>query len=131
MALFGSWRFSSGASLAAAVLLCVAALFSWPAPEVQAIQTTADSYQIVHGVNGHPLNASYLAGPAEEAEAGAKAPVNADLLTALLLTFSFGASTGWLLVSGRERGAFCSSGGARRSSFVACEDPPSLGVFRL
>ncbi len=131
MTLFGSWRFSSGTSLAAAVLLCTVAYFSWIASDVPAIQTTAHSSQIEHRASGHALTASYPAGPAEEAEDGARGPVNAALLTALLLVFSFGVSAGWPLASGRGREAFRSSGVARRSSFVVGEDPPFLGVFRL
>jgi hypothetical protein len=131
MTLSWSWRYSSGASLAAAVLLCVAAYLSWIAYEVPAIQTTAHSSQIEQRADGHPLSASYLAGPAEEAEDDARAPVNADLLTALLLAFSFGMSVGWLLANGRGQETLHSSGVARRPSFVVGEDPPLLGVFRL
>jgi hypothetical protein len=131
MTLFGSWRFSVGASLAAAVLLCAAAFLSWTVSELPAIQTTADSPRIEHGANGHPLTGSYLATPAEEAGEGARDPVNADLLTALLLAFSFGMSVGWVLANGRGQEAFCSSGVARRSTFAVGEDLPFLGVFRL
>jgi hypothetical protein len=134
--LFGSWRFSSGASLvAASVVLCLGALVLWTAtgPEVSATPAMADSSQLDQGANGdqHPLNGSYLAVPAEEAEDSDKGPVNADLLTALLLAFSFGMTVGWLLANGRGQEAFCSSGVGPRLSLCPRQDPPSLGVFRL
>jgi hypothetical protein len=135
MTLVGSWRFSSGASLVAvATLLCLlGALLSSSAtgPEVPATFTIANSPQMEQGNNGYPLAGSYLAVPAEEAENGDKGPVNAGLLTALLLALFFGMAAGWPLANGRSRKAFCSSGVALRLSFAPHQDPPSLGVFRL
>jgi len=137
MRLFGSRRFVHCASLvAASVLLCLGALVLWTAtgPEVAASLTMADSSQLDQGANGdeHPLNWSYLAVPAEEAEGSDKGPLNAGLLTALLLAFSFGMTVGWLLAYEQGQGVFCSSGITRRTSFVtAREDTPFLGVFRL
>jgi hypothetical protein len=135
MTLFDSWRFSSGASLVAvAALLCLlGALLSSSAtgPEVAATLTMANSPHIEQGANGYPLAGSYLGVPAEEAENDDKGPVNAGLLTALLLALFFGMAAGWPLANGRAREALCSSGVALRPSFAPHQDPPSLGVFRL
>ena len=127
---------SGGASLVAAVVLCLGTFLSWNAigPEVLATLTTADWSQLDQGANGdeHPLNGSHLAVSGEEAEDRDKGPVNADLLTALLLTLSFGIPVGWLLANGWGQEAFRSSSITRRPSFMtACKDTPFLGVFRL
>jgi hypothetical protein len=87
-----------------------------------------------HGANGDelPLNGRYLALPGEEAQDSARGPVNADLLTALLLAFCFGAMIGWLLANDRGQEALRSSGITGRPSFVTTrKDRPFLGVFRL
>lgn len=86
------------------------------------------------GANGDelPLNGSYLALPGEEAQDSARGPVNAGLLTALLLAFCFGAMIGWLLANGWGQEAFHSSGITGRLSFVTTrKHRPFLGVFRL
>jgi hypothetical protein len=86
------------------------------------------------GANGDelPLNGSYLAVSGEEAQDSARGPVNARLLTALLLAFCFGAMIGWLLANDWGQGAFRSSGITGRPSFVTTrKDGPFLGVFRL
>jgi hypothetical protein len=86
------------------------------------------------GTNGDelPLNGSYLAVPGEEAQDSARGPVNAGLLTALLLAFCFGAMIGWLLANDRGQEALRSSGITGRPSFVTTrKDRPFLGVFRL
>ncbi len=132
---FRSWRFSGGAPLVAAVVLCLGTILSWNAigPEVLATLTTADWSQVDQGANGdeHPLNGSHLALPGEEAKDGDKGPVNAELLTALLLTLSFGMPVGWLLANGRGQEAFCSLGVASCLSLIPRQNSPSLGVFRL
>ena len=87
-----------------------------------------------HGANGDelPLNGSYLALPGEEAQDSAREPVNAGLLTALLLAFCFGAMIGWLLANDRGQEALRASGITGRPSFVTTrKDRPFLGVFRL
>ena len=87
-----------------------------------------------HGANGDelPLNGSYLALPGEEAQDSAKGPVNASLLTALLLAYCFGAMIGWLLANDWGQQAFRSPGITGGSSFVTTrKDGPFLGVFRL
>ena len=86
------------------------------------------------GANGDelPLNGSYLAVPGEEAQDSDRGPVNASLLTALLLAFCFGAMIGWLLAIDWGQEAFRCSGITGRPSFVTTrKDRPFLGVFRL
>jgi hypothetical protein len=81
--------------------------------------------------DGHPLAGGYLATTGEEAKDGDKGPVNAGLLTALLLVV-FWVIVGWMLSNDPGRGAFRSSHITRRQSFViARECAPFLGVFRL
>ena len=134
MRLIGSCRFTHCASLVvAALLLCLGALLSWSAtgPEVAATLTMVDSPHMEQGANGHLLAGSYLAVPTEEKENSDKDPVNAGLLTALLLALFLGVMAGWPLANGRGHQAFCSSAVALRLAFVLRQDPPSLGVFRL
>ncbi len=136
MTLFDSWRFSSGASLVAvAALLCLLGAYlssSATGPEVTTTLTMANSPHLEQGANGCPLTGSYLGVPAEVAENDDKAPVNAGLLTALLLAFFFGMAAGWPLANGGGHQAFCSSGVALRLLvFVPRQNSPSLGVFRL
>jgi hypothetical protein len=79
-----------------------------------------------------PLNGSYLAVPGEEAQDSGRGPVNARLLTALLLACCFGAMIGWLLANGGGQETFRCSGITGRPSFVNTrKDRPFLGVFRL
>jgi hypothetical protein len=76
---------------------------------------------------------SYPLMPAEEAQQTDSPPVNAYLLTMLMLACSFGASVlRMLLTNARRQGAICSwSGHDRPWLTVAHEDPSFLGVFRL
>jgi hypothetical protein len=78
---------------------------------------------------------SYLLTPAEEAQETAKAPVNAYLLTMLVLAVasSFGANVSWLLMTNaRRRGAlWCSGVDDGVWLAVIPENPSFLGVFRL
>ena len=86
------------------------------------------------GANGDvlPLNGSYLAVSGEETQDSGREPVNAGLLTALLLAFCFGAMIGWLLANDWGQEAFRSSGITGRPSFMTTrKDRPFLGVFRL
>jgi hypothetical protein len=95
---------------------------------------TAHSPHVNQGINGHwhPLNPIYLAVSAEEAEEVDEHPVDADLLTALLLALFFWATVVWLLTNDRGRGAFRSLGIDRRRRFLsAFEVRPLLSVFRL
>jgi hypothetical protein len=81
--------------------------------------------------NGQQLDGTYLVAPAEEAEDGEKSPLNAELLTMLLLTLCFGLSVGWLLRNAQRQGALCSLAFVHPSFATICEDLPFLGVFRL
>jgi hypothetical protein len=81
--------------------------------------------------NGYPLDGTYLVAPREETEDGEKYPLNAELLTMLLLTLCFGQSVGWLLRNAQRQGAFCSLAVVHPSFATTCEDLPFLGVFRL
>src|SRR5919106_3982844 len=115
MRLFGLRRLTHRASLlAAALLLCLAPLLFWSATgaEVPGTLAKADWSQMGQGANGDvlPLNGSYLAVPGEEAQDSARGPVNAGLLTALLLACCFGAMIGWLLANDWGQQAFRSSG---------------------
>ena len=86
------------------------------------------------GANGDelPFNGSYLAVPGEDAHDSARGPVNAGLLTALLLAYCFGAMIGWLLANDWGQQAFRSSEITGRPSFMTTrKDRPFLGVFRL
>jgi hypothetical protein len=80
---------------------------------------------------------SYLLTPAEEAQETDKAPVNASLLTMLVLAVAsfFGTSVGWVLMTNARgrRGAMCCSGvdDDRAWLAVASEGASFLGVFRL
>ena len=133
---FGSRQFAHYAPLvAAAALLCIGIFLSWPAhrSEVSNTYAKADAYQIARGADGdqHPLNGSYLVMPAEEAGDSDKGPVDADLLTALLLAF-FVTTVGWLLAYDHGREVLYSSSITRRPPFLNSRKvSPFLGVFRL
>ena len=76
---------------------------------------------------------SYLLTLAEEAQETDRPPVNAYLLTMLMLACSFGASVlRMLLTNAGRQGAICSWIGDDRGWLaVAHEEPSFLGVFRL
>jgi hypothetical protein len=71
--------------------------------------------------------------PAEEVKDTHRHPVNASLLTMLLLACFFGESVLRMeLTNARRQGAICSwCGDARGWLAVAHEEPSVLGVFRL
>jgi hypothetical protein len=71
--------------------------------------------------------------PAEEAQETYSLPVNAHLLTMLVLACSIGVSVlRMLLTNARREGAICSwSGDDRGWLALAHEDPSLLGAFRL
>jgi hypothetical protein len=141
MRLFKSWRLARMAPLLAIVsllcLLCIWAFLSLlpTGLEVPAVLTKAHSSHVNQETKGdwHSLEGSYLAVPPEEKEEGDKHPVNADLLSALLLlACSLGATVVWLLINGRGKGTFRSLGIDRRRWFLsALEARPFWGVFRL
>ena len=125
--------------LLAGVMLCCLGvlLLSLPlsAPHVSSALAGANVEHMDRGANAPaPLgDASYPLMPAEEAQETDRPPVNAYLLTVLVLVCSFGASVlKMLLTNARRQGAICSrSGDDRRWVTVAYEDPSLLGVFRL
>ncbi len=125
-----------GGSLVVGFLLCLG-VFLLPLPatgsEVPSALAMANlpRVDIETNGNGHPLDVTYLVAPAEEAEDAEKYPLNAELLTMLLLTLCLGLSVGWLLRNALRQGALCSLGFVRPSFATTCEDLPFLGVFRL
>jgi hypothetical protein len=125
-----------GVSLVVAFLLCLG-VFLQPSPatgsEVPSAVTMADlpSVELLANGKGYPLDETYLVAPVVEAEGSDKDPLNAELLTMLLLTASFGAIVGWLLTNVQRQGALCSFAVVGPSLASACEDLPFLGVFRL
>ena len=78
-----------------------------------------------------PADGTYLVAFGDETEIGEKSPLNAELLTMLLLTLFFGLSVGWLLRNAQRQGALSSLAVVHPSFATTCEDLPSLGVFRL
>jgi hypothetical protein len=124
--------------LLAGVMLCwVGILLSLPAtsaPELPSAFVRAEAAQEMdEGANAPLLEASSPITIAEEIQQTDRHPVNASLLTMLLLTLSFGASVLWMATNERRRrAASCSwSADDRRWIAVACEGPSFLGVFRL
>jgi hypothetical protein len=128
MGLSKVWRSTRGVWLVAAVVVCVGAFLCF-------LPTELDVSPALRAADSHPLDRgadqSYLVVAQEEAEQADKDPVNADLLTMLLLTVCFGLSVGWLLRNTQRQGALCSSGAVDSSLASAREDLPFLGVFRL
>ena len=132
----GSRNVARGVSFVVAFLVCLGiVLLPLPASgsEVPSALATANlpSLDLATNGTGQPLEETYFVAPAEEAEDGEKSPLNAELLTMLLLALSFGLSVGWLLANAQRQGALCSLAGVRSSFATICEDLPSLGVFRL
>jgi hypothetical protein len=129
MELLGAWRFVRGEWLLAAVVVCVGAFLCFLPTEldVSTAFTPADSPPLDRGADH-----DYLAVAQEEAGQADKHPVNADLLTMLVLGLSFfGLSFGWALTNSRRQGASCSLVVLGSSFASACENLSSLGVFRL
>jgi hypothetical protein len=125
--------------LSAGVMLsCLGIFLSLPqtpaygVPEVPATPVGEDG-----GSNAPPPEESYPLRAAGERQKKDELPVNASLLTMLVLAISsFGGSVLWLLArNARRQGAVCSwglEGGDRRWLAAAREGPSSfLGVFRL
>ena len=131
MGLSKAWRFTRGVSLIAAVLVCVGAFLCFLPTEldVSAAFRPAHSPLLDRGTDE-----GYLAVLQEEPEEADKDPVNADLLTMLVLAVAsfFGLSFGWLLTNSQRHGALCSLGVVGEPLASACEELPFLGgVFRL
>ena len=125
------------------MLCCLGVLLSLPlsAPDVSDVPGVPSA---LAGANvGHvdggadaaaPLpDGSYPLTPAEEVQQTDRHPVNAYLLTMLVLACSFGSSVLMMvLTNARRQGAICSWIGDDRGWLaVAHEDPSFLGVFRL
>ena len=112
------------------ILLCLPAT---SAPELPSAFAGADAAQADRGASAPLPDGSHPQTLAEEVQETERHPVNASLLTMLVLCFSFGASVlRMLLTNARRQGAICSSSGDdRRWLSVAYEDPSLLGVFRL
>jgi hypothetical protein len=125
-----------GLSLVVAFLLCLG-VFLLPLPatgsEVPSALAMANlpRFDLETDGNGHPLDGTYVVAPGEEAEDAEKYPLNAGLLTMLLLVVSFGLSVGWLLRNAQRQRALCSLAVVRSSLATTCEDLPFLAVFRL
>ena len=99
-------------------------------PSVPALADLPRADQETNG-DSNPLEGAYLLAPAEEVEDAEKHPLNAELLTMLLLTLCFGLSVGWLLRNAQRQGALRSLAVVHPSFATTCEDLPFLGVFRL
>jgi hypothetical protein len=125
-----------GVSLVVALLLCLG-VFLLPLPTTGSeapsavTMTNMARLELIANDNGYLLDGTYLVAPGEEAEDGEKSPLNAELMTMLLLTLCFGMSVGWLLRNAQRQGAMCSLAVVHPSLAITCEDLPSLGVFRL
>jgi hypothetical protein len=119
-----------------ALLLCVGIFLPWlgNGPESPGFVGGVRYSQADQGRNGdgQPSTGIYAATIGEEAKDDDKVPVNAGLLTALLLVVFFGAFVSWLLLNNPGPGSFRSSSVTRWPSFVTNrEAAPFLGVFRL
>jgi hypothetical protein len=118
------------------MLCCLGVLLSLPltAPDVPSALAGANVEHVDRAANAPaPLpDESYPLTPAEEAQETDRPPVNAYLLTMLVLACSFGASVLRMrLKNARRQGALCSLAVVGSSFATACEDLPFLGVFRL
>jgi hypothetical protein len=103
-------------------------------PESPAAFAGTDAAQEVDGgANAPLLDGGYPITPAEEIKRADKHPVNASLLTMLLLSLSFGASVLWMLTNDRRRraGSCCWGVEDRPWLAVAYEGSSFLGVFLL
>jgi hypothetical protein len=123
--------------VAGIMLCCLGVLLSLPlnAPEVPSALAGANVEHVDRAANAPaPLpSGSYALTPAEEVHQTDRHPVNAHLLTMVLLAYFFGASVlRTLLTNARRQGATCCwIGEDRRWLSVTYEEPSFLGVFRL
>jgi hypothetical protein len=121
--------------LLAAVMLCwIGISLSLPAiaSELPSAIAGVDAAQVNGGANAPPPEGSYLITTVEEVQERDRHPVNASLLTMLVLTLSFGACVLWTATNGRRRRAACLWGVDDLGWLaLAYEGPAFLGVFRL
>jgi len=124
-------RFASRAWLVAAVVVCVGAFLCF-------LPTELDTSKALGPADWPPFDrgaeVGYIAVAQEEAGQADRNPVNADLLTMLLLGVAslFGSSFGRVLTDSQRQGALCSSLGVVSGPLAsACEELPFLGVLRL
>ena len=123
--------------LAGVMLTCLGILLSLPLTDhdVPSALGGANVEHVDRAANAPaPLpDRSYPLTPAEEVQEADRHPVNAYLLTLLVLACSFGASVlRMLLTNARRLGATCSwSGDDHPWLAVAYKEPSFLGVFRL
>ena len=122
--------------LLAAVMLCwIGILLCLPAsaPELPSAIAGADAAQVDGGANAPPPDGSYLITTVEEVQERDRHPVNASLLTMLLLTLSFRASVLSMATNDRRRRAASCLWDVEDRPWlaVAHESPSFLGVFRL
>ena len=123
--------------LAGIMLCCLGVLLSLPVtdPDVPSALAGTNVGHVDRGANGSaPLpDRSYPLTPAEEVQEADRDPVNAYLLTMLVLACSFGASVLMMVLSNaRRQGVICSwIGDDRPWLAVASEERSLLGVFRL
>jgi len=120
--------------LAGVILCCLGLLLSLPVPTPEvpsAFEVSGED----GGVNAPVPDGTYPLTPAEEVQETHKHPVNASLLTMLLLAIaSFGVSVLWLhIAKARMREAICSWGVEEDRAWLAKapEGMSFLGVFRL
>jgi hypothetical protein len=130
--------------LAGVIFCCLGVFLSLPLTAPDVVSDVPGVPSALAGANvGHvdggaeasaPLpNGSYPLTPADEVHQTERHPVNAHLLTMLLLACFFGASVLRLLLTyARKHGAICSWSDDYRPWFsVAYGEPSFLGVFRL
>jgi hypothetical protein len=123
------------------LLICLGAclsLLSSPLSGFEASSTLgiANVLHVDQAANGYdsPLSGNYPLVPVKEAKETNKHPVNAGLLTMLLLAASFfGAGAEWTLTNARGQGALCFSLGVIGEVVATVREDLSafLGVFRL
>ena len=135
MGLSKAFRSTRGVWLVAAVVVCVGAFLCLLPSELHVSSPLTPASTALMPAHSPPLDRGadegYLAVAQEEAGVADKDPVNADLLTILLLVVFFGLSFGFVLANTQKQGALCSSGVVGPSLASACEELPFLGVFRL
>jgi hypothetical protein len=123
--------------LAGVKLTCLGILLSLPLtdPDVPSALGGANVEHVDRAANAPaPLpDGSYPLTPAEEVQEADRDPVNAYLLTMLVLACSFGTSVLMMVLSNaRRQGVICSwMGDDRPWLAVAYEERSLLGVFRL